>query len=211
MRDALIGYDPNQTLAAALKKELVSQPWLNLGSIEVRAVSDPKTVQGWVTANTTGQLLVITPNCREITLNAFVRLHEPKKTPGDASGSGKIPPMLYANSFLVVLPLPGVKQHETMPPEEAARLWADRDGTKVRSSLDLGFAEIARMVAFDLTAAAPPGKSLYEAPDDVETRDVQPVSGFLIEEEEGYVVGPGAITDRVWLRLPAGQLASMPK
>ena len=215
VRDALIGYDPGQTLATALKSELVSQPWLKLDQVEVRAVSDMKTVQGWINANTSGQLLTITPGyrltsmCDGITINAFVRLHDAKPKSTDAPGTAGDPPGLYANTFLVFLPLPGVAPKD-LPAADAARLWADNGGLKARSSLDLGFTELARMIAFDLMADAPAGKSLYKAPDGAETRDVPPVSGILLDDVKGYVVSP-ATAERVWVRLPAGQLVSMPK
>lgn len=96
-----------------------------------------------------------------------------------------------------------------MSPQEAAKLWAHEEGRRAHETMDAGLAELARLIAYDLAAAGPGEEKLYKAPPAAEQRTVPIVPGVVVVPASGYVTE--VVEGRVWVRLPTGELVSLPR
>jgi hypothetical protein len=90
---------------------------------------------------------------------------------------------------------------------QTTRLWTQEQGKTARAVLDTALQELAALIAYDLTAQAPPDRQPYKAPEGAEKHlggTVEPIArGPML----GYVEHktPG----RVWVRLPLGELCGV--
>jgi len=206
VRDALVGYDIGQTLKQSLQTSLKNPDWLHLNSIDVRQVTDEAACKVWLTNSKGDVLLLVRPHYRlnaafdHLTVSLGVYLQARPK----ANGADSDNPTLYFNSFSCVTPLLTTGA-SGMPRSEAATLWAANSGKRARQVMDESLAEVIRMLAFDLDQSNPPDKNLFKAPDNAETRVVS----------NGQVAQAGYVThtenNRIWVRLPGGELYSLLK
>jgi len=209
VRNALIGYDPGTTLAAALKNELAPLAWLKGNTIEVKAVGDTTVVQGWLEKCGADVLLVIRPNYSltpkfdGVLVTAEVSLH-PRNAPLTEAQRplDKLPGVLYYNDFTTTHTLADWPSPAPKDLEEAAKLWSADKGQKGRAVVDAGMAELARMIAYDLEQ---PGSTedRYEAPAGAKTVRVN-WKGY---NQAVPVVHEG--NGRVWARHSWGSLYSL--
>lgn len=219
VRDSLIGYDTGRTLADALSAELPAQTWMEIDRVDVRPLADRATTESWLASNTSSGLLTVFPYYRltakfdAIMVHARVQLNGPapkrraSATTDDEESIPK-PPLWYSNTFAVVVPITGYYT-TTMSNLDAANLWASDGGMKAREALDTGFREIARMLAYDLGQEAPLKNGLYKAPEGTTKQIVPAVGRLFINGNEGYVVH--SPETRSWLRMPGGELVSVPR
>ena len=217
IRNALNGYDVGKTFADALHTELVQTEWLNKIQITGRYVSDASDLRSWVASISADAVLVtdmdyrMTPNFDGITIyvRASIRAHTPALA---ALGIAKddLPAAIYYNQLSIVVhpPIPpGATKFST---EEWIKLWLVDDGKPLRLALDNGFVEIAKMVAFDLKQPGTTDGALYKAPSGSETKVASfPLDNGAIGTVKGFVVHTEGLN--AWLRMPAGQLVSVPK
>jgi hypothetical protein len=220
VRDSLIGYDAGRSLEDALSKELASRAWPSVSQIEIRPLTDRQTTEQWINGNTSSAILAVSPyyrltsNFDGILVHATVRLQgpvakRPKSSSSDEESTPKSP-LWYLNSFAVVIPITGPYTTD-MSTQDAAAIWAADNGRKAREALDTGFSEIARLLAYDLDTEAPLKNALYKAPDGAESRVVPAVGLLFMNGNQGYVVSNTPVETRTWVRMPGGELVSVPK
>jgi hypothetical protein len=215
VRDALIGYNLGDVLNSSLKSRLASRDWLKAGSFNIQQVSTLESLDSWIkNADGDGLLLVntqyrFTPKFDGITISARISIH-PKQGPlvAQAKPYQNLPPLIYYNAFSATIWMSDWPA-QSPDAEAAVKLWAEEGGKRARTALDLGADEIARMLAFDLEQPGTVNNALYKAPAGAPAYDgavplpgaAAPivVSGHKVHEEN----------NRVWLRCPTGELASI--
>jgi len=211
VRDALVNYQPGNVLAGDLQKALASVPGVNPSHVDVRQIIDPKTTGAWIQGSGGASVLLVTldyklsPNFDSIIVSAEVSLHPGGDRLGKiAQTKSDLPPLVYYNVLSCTGSLPGLTGQQT--PDGMARLWAANGGQPARMVLDAGLQELAAMIAYDLTAPAPPEGEAYKAPDGAEKR-LATVYGTMDTTFQGYIEHKA--DGWIWVRLPAGQLSAV--
>lgn len=219
VRDSLIGYDAGRSLADALSKELATRTWPNTGQIDIRPMADMRATEKWINGNTSAPIMTVSPyyrltaNFDAILVHATVGLHgpvgkRPKATSEEEESQPKAP-VWYLNTFAVVVPITGYYTTD-MSSQDAAAIWAADGGRKAREALDTGFSEIARLIAYDFDTEAPSENALYKAPEGSKSQGVPAVGLLFRNGNQGYVVSTPT-DNRAWLRMPGGELVSVPR
>lgn len=209
VRDALLGYDPSAPLASALSKELSQVFWLKNNTVEVKPMSDISGLPSWIEKSESDVLVLVrtdyrlTPKFDGVTVTAWATVH-PRATSlvPQQKPFFKMPGVLYANLFSVTYTLPNFPSpNPTLG--DAAKLLAEEKGQKAKEMIDLGLAELAQMIAFDLQQPGTVGEELYKAPANAKqvTKQVGPLllAGHVVRESNG----------RQWVRCPDGRLISV--
>jgi len=198
IRQAIVDHDAGSALRAALEKELGSLPWLEGNVVELKKVTDTREgIAQAVQESGANYLLLVqvdhrfTPAFDAIVITARVSVLE-KATARP----------LYLNTILTARRHPGLPAGKT-PLELAARLWTDANGVGARHALDDGMAELAAMIAFDLTEAKDTGGNLYDARGNPRAESVPNAYGA---DMEGYVVREP--NGRIWVRFKNGDLSA---
>jgi len=202
---ALAGYDTSAALGTALTEQLAPLTWLKGNTVEVRQLanpSDPKVLTRLVKESGAETVLLVELECSLTpALEALVVTARASLLSSRAGTSVEEPDRIYMSTLSTATFLPGGRG-KNMPYQEAIRLWAANGGENTRRALDAGIAEISQMLAFDLQQA---GDSGSEGPGRVERRNAIDAQGALMAGQIVHKTG-----DREWVRLPAGQLLSMP-
>ncbi|MFL6653701.1 MAG: hypothetical protein ACJ8KA_02840 [Sulfurifustis sp.] len=200
VRDALIDYDFRAQFQAALNRELSNVAWLKLG--EIKYDSPDTKLQDLKQKTTQNQLLLLnvsyalTPELRGFRLTSVVVAHpndDRLKAIASKERPNEDPSLLYRNTFVYTHPLP--VPYESA--DKAAQAWSANKGEAIRTALNNGIAEMARLIAMDMQMFDQP----KPAGDGAKTETYSNVAGVVVSETG----------DRVVLRLPNGSLRSLSK
>ncbi len=214
VRDALINYQPGNVLALDLHKALAVVPGVSPSHIDVRQVTDPNTTAGWINGSGGSSVLLVnlgyklSADFKSIIVSANVSLHPAGGRLATVTQTkADLPPLVYYNMFSSLNVLPGLAGSPS--PDGLVTLWAADGGRQAQAALNTGLQELAAMIAYDLTASAPPQGASYDTPEGAEKHFAMAVYGPSNVGFQGYIEHKA--DGRVWVRSPMGQLSSFPQ
>lgn len=196
VRNAVSDYDFRAEFQVALNRELSNVAWLKLGEIKYDS-PDAKLEDLKQKAKQNHLLLLnvtyaLAPGLRGFRLSCEVVAH-PNDDRLKAIAAKQDPSLLYRNTFVYTHPLPVPYKD----PDRAAQAWSANKGEAIRTALDNGIAEIARLIAMDMQSL----DQVKPAGEGAKTVTYANVSGVVVSEAE----------DRAVLRLANGSLRSLSK
>lgn len=199
VRDALTDYDFRGQLRNALNRELSNVAWLKLSEIKYDS-PDAKLLDLKQKAKHNELLILnvsyaMTPALRGFRLIATVVAHpnDDRLTAiAQKQRPNQDPSMLYRNTFVYTAPLPVPYVNA----EQAAQAWITNKGEVIRTALNNGIAEMARLIAADIQLLDQP---IPAAP--AQSVTYANITGVVLSETQ----------DRAVLRLPDGSVRSLSK
>jgi hypothetical protein len=185
--------------------------------ISARYVADSGDLRSWVADATADAVFVIdteymmTPYFDGLMICVRVSLCAHKPTlAANVSPKNDLPAVLYYNLFSTVIYPSRPPGKAKVSPEEWIGLWITDQGRPLREALDKGWDEISKMIVFDLNQPGTADSALYKVPKGGLTKTaLTPQERTPAADVEGYIVHLDG--QRVWLRMPAGQLVSTSK
>jgi len=209
VRNALVGQEPGPLFLTALQKELAAVDWLPGNVVELRTSLKDEELPDLVYAVGTHTVLVVradhrlSPTFDRLVVDADVRLMK-RVLPAKQRASPETP--FYSNTFSVQVAVPPSKVRAASPLEQAAKRWSEADGKAARLAVEGAFAELARMIAYDLgePGAAGDAGALYK---NLKVRQHTVVDAGGTVPSRGFEVRKEG--ERTWIRTEDGPLFSI--